>query len=67
MNTYWAQVGERIGTGTLVEYMKRFGFFEKPQLDYPEDQMVASGVRTQRGKFVDDGFDVGRVAIGQGG
>jgi peptidoglycan glycosyltransferase len=67
VNTYWAQVGERIGTGTLVEYMKRFGFFEKPQLDYPEAYMVASGVRRNGVRFVEDGFDVGRVAIGQGG
>jgi penicillin-binding protein A len=67
VNTYWAQVGERIGTGTLVEYMKRFGFFEKPQLDYPDDYMVASGVRRNGTKYVEDGFDVGRVAIGQGG
>jgi penicillin-binding protein A len=67
VNTYWAQVGERIGTGTLVEYMKRFGFYEKPQLDYPGAQMVASGVRRNGVKYVEDGFDVGRVAIGQGG
>jgi penicillin-binding protein A len=67
VNTYWAQVGERIGTGTLVEYMKRFGFFEKPQLDYPDQQMVASGVRRNGSRYVEDGFDVGRVAIGQGG
>jgi penicillin-binding protein A len=67
VNTYWAQVGERIGTGTLVEYMKRFGFFAKPQLDYPEAYMVASGVRRNGERYVEDGFDVGRVAIGQGG
>jgi peptidoglycan glycosyltransferase len=67
VNTYWAQVGERIGTGSLVEYMKRFGFFTKPQLDYPDAYMVASGVRRNGVKYVEDGFDVGRVAIGQGG
>jgi penicillin-binding protein A len=67
VNTYWAQVGERIGTGTLVEYMKRYGFFAKPQLDYPDSYMVASGVRRNGVRFVEDGFDVGRVAIGQGG
>ena len=30
VNTVFAQVGERVGAGTLVEYMKRFGFFEDP-------------------------------------
>jgi peptidoglycan glycosyltransferase len=67
VNTYWAQVGERIGRDTLVEYMRRFGFYEDPKLDYPASQMIPSGVISGKGAFVDDGFDVGRVAIGQGG
>jgi peptidoglycan glycosyltransferase len=67
VNTYWAQVGERIGRDTLVEYMRRFGFYEDPQLDYPSFQMIPSGIINGDGEYVDDGFDVGRVAIGQGG
>ena len=67
VNTYWAQVGERIGHETLVEYMRRYGFYADPQLDYPDSQMVASGIINGDGDYVDDGFDVGRVAIGQGG
>jgi penicillin-binding protein A len=30
VNTYWAQVGEALGAETLVEYMKRFGFYSDP-------------------------------------
>src|SRR5215210_7659657 len=67
VNTVWAQVGEKIGRDTLVEYMRRFGFYEDPQLDYPGTQMIASGVINGDGDYVDDGFDAGRVAIGQGG
>jgi peptidoglycan glycosyltransferase len=67
VNTVFAQVGEDIGRGTLVEYMRRFGFYEDPELDYPSDQLEPSGVINADGRFVDDGFDVGRVAIGQGG
>jgi penicillin-binding protein A len=67
VNTVFAQVGENIGRGTLVEYMRRFGFYETPELDYPDDQMVPSGILNADGDFVEDGFDVGRVAIGQGG
>ncbi len=67
VNTVFAQVGERVGRGTLVEYMKRFGFFSDPQLDYPDNQMIASGVRRNGTQYVEDGFDAGRVAIGQGG
>jgi penicillin-binding protein A len=67
VNTYWAQVGERIGRDTLVEYMRRFGFYEDPKLDYPGQYMIPSGILNGDGDYVDDGFDAGRVAIGQGG
>jgi penicillin-binding protein A len=67
VNTVFAQVGESIGRDTLVEYMKRFGFYDDPDLDYPDFQMVPSGIINADGDFVEDGFDVGRVAIGQGG
>ena len=30
VNTVFAQVGERVGRDTLVEYMRRFGFYEDP-------------------------------------
>jgi peptidoglycan glycosyltransferase len=67
VNTYFAQVGEQLGTGTMVKYMKRFGFYSDPQLDYPDDQMAPSGPYNSSGHLVTSGFDVGRVAIGQGG
>ena len=69
VNTAWAKVGETIGRKTLVEYMSRFGFNQDPPIDYPDGQMNASAIRDAKGRVLDgdDGFDVGRVAIGQGG
>ena len=67
VNTVFAQVGERVGRERLVEYMKRFGFYEDPQLDYPSSFMIPSGILNGDGDYVADGFDAGRVAIGQGG
>jgi peptidoglycan glycosyltransferase len=67
VNTYWAQVGEQLGAETMVEYMERFGFFRDPPLDYSSAQMAPSGVYNSDGDLVREGFDVGRVAIGQGG
>ena len=67
VNTVFAQVGERVGRETLVDYMKRFGFYADPELDYPGFQMVPSGILGGDGDYVERGFDVGRVAIGQGG
>jgi peptidoglycan glycosyltransferase len=68
VNTVFARVGERVGRRTLIRYMDRFGFGQDPPLDYPDDQMIPSGVivkgRTVTGS---QAFDVGRVAIGQGG
>jgi peptidoglycan glycosyltransferase len=67
VNTYWAQVGEQLGTDTMAEYMERFGFYADPGLDYPDGQMKASGPYNVDGDLVTEAFDVGRVAIGQGG
>jgi peptidoglycan glycosyltransferase len=68
VNTVWAEVGEKLGGRTMQRYMERFGFYAEPPVDYPDEQMSASGVR-KRGDLVpvtDDSVDVGRVAIGQG-
>ena len=67
VNTYWAQVGEALGPETMVSYMERFGFYADPELNFQDDQMAASGVLNAEGNLVREGFDVGRVAIGQGG
>jgi penicillin-binding protein A len=67
VNTYWAQVGEQLGTETMVEYMERFGFYSDPPLDFPSLELEASGVYNADRDLVREGFDVGRVAIGQGG
>jgi peptidoglycan glycosyltransferase len=66
VNTVWGQVGERLGKGTMFEYMKRFGFNRKPSIDLPSDEIRSSGVFSGR-KLLDRGnaVDIGRVAIGQ--
>ncbi|MEA2548751.1 MAG: penicillin-binding protein, partial [Chloroflexota bacterium] len=67
VNTYFAQVGEQVGPTTMVDYMRNFGFYSDPQLDYPSDEMAPTGPYNSSGHLVTSGFDVGRVAIGQGG
>jgi len=69
VNTVWAQVAEKLGKKTMREYMEKFGFYEDPPMDYPDSQMVASGVNKGRKRLVkptSDAVDIGRVAIGQG-
>jgi peptidoglycan glycosyltransferase len=70
VNTVWAEVAEKIGKDTMAEYMAKFGFYEDPPIDYPDRQMVPSGVNTGRNRLTrptSDRVDIGRVAIGQGG
>ena len=71
INTIFAQVAEHLGTATMTDYMKRFGFYSKPPLDYPPEQMRASNVLSpETGKPLPPGSpedDIGRIGIGQGG
>jgi peptidoglycan glycosyltransferase len=71
VNTYFAQLGESVGADTLLEYMDRFGFGSDPEVQLPDDPKAASGIFVVGGKAgfkqVDEGFDLARVAIGQGG
>ncbi len=69
VNTVWAEVGEKLGKETMAEYMTKFGFYADPPMDYPDDQMIPSGVKKERERLVpatSDQVDIGRVAIGQG-
>ena len=67
VNTVWAQVGEELGKEKMAEYMDRFGFGSDPELDYPDGQMLPSGIY-RNGKRIPATsrfVDVGRMAIGQ--
>jgi penicillin-binding protein A len=63
VNTVFGEIGEKLGRSTLYKYMLRFGFQRKPPMDYPKDEMIASGAFPA--KACGSGIDYGRVAIGQ--
>jgi peptidoglycan glycosyltransferase len=67
VNTVWAQVAEHVGKRTLGNYMERFGFDRKPQLDYPAEEMSASGEHAGESIVAPTSplVDVGRLGIGQ--
>ncbi len=70
VNTVWAQVAERLGRPTMTKYMQRFGFYSKPPLDYPPDELNASRPFSPTGHPYPPGSpreDIGRIGIGQGG
>jgi peptidoglycan glycosyltransferase len=67
VNTVFGEVGVKLGQTRMAEYMTRFGFNAKPPMDYPADQMSASG-SYRAGHLIDETsrfIDVGRMAIGQ--
>ena len=69
VNTWFAQVGARVGEDTLFEYMERFGFNTKLPIDLPSEELLASGLvdLENGGKLLtaNDPIDIERVAIGQ--
>ena len=67
VNTVWAQVAERLGKETMGKYMRRFGFNQKPVLDFPPEQRRTSGefIGQKLLAPTSDRVDVGRMAIGQ--
>ncbi|HEY1356457.1 MAG TPA: penicillin-binding transpeptidase domain-containing protein [Solirubrobacterales bacterium] len=66
VNTWFAQLGEKVGEDTLFEYMEAFGFGSKPAIDLPSNQLSTSGVFAEE-KLLgrNDPVDIARVAIGQ--
>jgi peptidoglycan glycosyltransferase len=70
VNTVWAQVAEAVGRVTMTDYMRRFGFYSKPPLDYPRDEIAVSRPVDASGNPYPPASrreDIGRIGIGQGG
>ncbi len=66
VNTWFAQLGEKVGENTLFSYMDRFGFNSTPPIDLPSDEVYKSGV-FQSGRLLgpNDPVDIARIAFGQ--
>jgi peptidoglycan glycosyltransferase len=70
VNTVWAQVADAVGRVTMTRYMKQFGFYSKPPLDFPSDQLGISRPFSPSGHPyppASPNEDIGRIGIGQGG
>jgi len=70
VNTVFAQVAQNVGRKTMTTYMKRFGFYSKPPIDLPSNELTASRPFDPNGKAYPPGSpneDIGRIGFGQGG
>jgi penicillin-binding protein A len=70
VNTWFAQLGQKVGQDQLFETMEKFGFNSTPPIDLPnegaESEVATSGVYGEDGLLhKNDPVDLARVAIGQ--
>jgi penicillin-binding protein A len=68
VNTWFAQLGQKVGQQKLFSMMEKFGFNATPPIDLPEGEVSKSGVydyETRKMLSGNDPVDVARVAIGQ--
>lgn len=66
VNTWFAQLGQKVGQDQLFSMMEKFGFNATPPIDLPEEEVYKSGV-FEGGELLgrNDPVDLGRLAIGQ--
>ena len=68
VNSVFCNIGKAMGAKRLVEYSKRFGFYEAPPLETPASERAPSGLYKGTKLFdpeVDSDVDPGRFAFGQ--
>jgi penicillin-binding protein A len=69
INSVFCNIGKEIGAGTIIRYMKRFGFYSVPPLETPLNERAPSGLY-RKGRLFDPAqpqfqVDPGRLAFGQ--
>ena len=62
INTTFAQVGDQLGRDKLIEYMQKFGMYEKPPFDLPAGEILASG-RYEDGELLPTGAPMDRAQV----
>jgi peptidoglycan glycosyltransferase len=68
VNTWFGQLGQKIGQDKLFTMMEKFGFNSTPPIDLPEEEVYKSGVFDLENETLlnrNDPVDLARLAIGQ--
>src|SRR5262249_62147206 len=69
VTSVFCRVGEALGSGTVLIYAERFGFYKTPPLETPENERVPSGLYSHGRLFAPTNpatqVDPGRLAFGQ--
>jgi peptidoglycan glycosyltransferase len=68
INSVFCNIGKELGADTVLEYAERFGFYDRPPIELPSEEVLISGLyRNGRLYRPDDPnqVDPGRLAFGQ--
>jgi peptidoglycan glycosyltransferase len=68
INAVFCEIGKELGPEIVLDYAQRFGFYELPPLETPDDERRASGLYERGRLFLPDdpnAVDPGRLAFGQ--
>ena len=64
----FCNIGKELGAGVILEYAKRFGFYERPPIELPSEEVLISGLYRNGRLYdpeTDSEVDPGRLAFGQ--
>ena len=68
INSSFCEMGKELGPGGVLDYARRFGFYEDPPIDLPSGERSASGLYSS-GRLLPESqegrADPGRLAFGQ--
>ena len=68
VNSVFCNIGLKLGAKRILDTAKQFGFYERPPLETPADERLASGLYRNGQLYyprVDSNVDAGRMAFGQ--
>jgi peptidoglycan glycosyltransferase len=68
INSVFCNLGKELGALTVLEYAERFGFYDRPPIELPSDEVLISGLYRNGRLYRPDEpnrVDPGRLAFGQ--
>ena len=68
INSVFCDIGKELGPSVVLDYAKRFGFYDVPPLELPAGERLASGLYSRGSLYeprLESDVDPGRLAFGQ--
>ena len=68
INSVFCNIGKKLGADVILDYAKRFGFYERPPIELPSEEVLISGLYRNGRLYEPESetdVDPGRLAFGQ--